>query len=127
MAVPALRTPPTNNLLSLAPPLILASRFGWQPLRLAFVEQQQDCEQCETPACIEMRDAILDCLSISDKNAFNSLVGGCLSISYWSMGGGCADGGGGVLQWVGIDSLLLHSQWEGVVLMVVEACCSGWA
>ena len=81
MAVPAPKTPPTNNLLSLAPPLILASRFGWQPLRLAFVEQQQDCEQRETPACIEMRDAILDCLSISDKNALNSLVGGCLSIS----------------------------------------------
>ena len=60
------------------------------------------------------------------------------------MGGGCADGGGGVLQWVGIDSLLLHGdggggvlqwvgidsmllhgRWEGVVLMVFHVLRKG--
>ena len=50
--------------------------FGFEPFRLAFVEQQQDCEQPETPACMEMRNPLLDCLSISGRrNSHNFLVG----------------------------------------------------
>ena len=52
-------------------------RGGWfsrEPFRQAFVEGQQDCEQRETPACMEMRDAIMDCLSISDQKALNILA-----------------------------------------------------
>ena len=50
--------------------------FGWEPFRFAFVERQQDREQRETPTCMEMRDAVLDCLSIPGKmNAHNNLVG----------------------------------------------------
>ena len=49
--------------------------FDWEPFRLAFVERQQNREQRETPACMEMRDAILDCLTISDQTALNFLIG----------------------------------------------------
>ena len=49
--------------------------FGWESFRLAFVERQQDREQRETPACIEMRDAVLSRLSISDQVALDFLVG----------------------------------------------------
>ena len=48
--------------------------FGWKPFRLAFVEREQDREQRETAACMEMRDVILDCLPISDQNALNILL-----------------------------------------------------
>ena len=51
------------------------SWFGWRPFRLAFVEQQQDREQRETHACIQMREAVLESLSISDQNALDVLVG----------------------------------------------------
>ena len=49
--------------------------FGWEPFRQAFVERQQDCEHRETPACMEMRDAVLGCLSIFEQKALNILVG----------------------------------------------------
>ena len=50
------------------------SRFGWEPFRLAFVEQQQDREQRVTRSCMEMRDAVLDNLSISDQDALDFLA-----------------------------------------------------
>ena len=49
--------------------------FGWEPFRLAFVEQQQDRDQRETDSCKDMRDSILQCLSISDQSALDFLVG----------------------------------------------------
>ena len=48
--------------------------YGWELFRLAFVEQQQDREQRETHACMEMRDAFLDSLSISDQDALDFLA-----------------------------------------------------
>ena len=40
--------------------------FSWEHFRLAFVERQQDREQRETPACREMREAFLRCMTLSD-------------------------------------------------------------
>ena len=47
--------------------------FGWAPFRLAFGERKLLLEQRKTPACMEMRDIVLDCLSISDKMALSFL------------------------------------------------------
>ena len=48
---------------------------SWESFRLAFVERQQDRENRETPASVAMRDAVLDCLTISDQEALDFLGG----------------------------------------------------